>query len=410
MAPLNIIIVGASIAGPAAAIGLARNGHNITLLERSTNGQEVGYAFRITANSDRCLRHLGIDTIAGGACAANTNRIYSSTGTLITETKENTDSEKAAQATSVFASRPALAKQLMDAALATGYVTLRTGAKVTSVDIEQTTVTLAGGETLKADLIIGADGVQSAIRPHIVDSALHHPKPSSVNVVRFMIPTAAARADPLLSTIVTDDAAMFTWAANATRILVYPVEYGNLLNVTMAHPAHLSDSDRKKDSDNSATTSAYNQKASFETVRAIHEGWDPRALRLIDLADRDGFRIWKLMDMDELPTCSRNRTVLVGDACHPVLPTGFSGASMAIEDAVTLGILVHEGVERGELGGLLRLYEEVRNPRVGRVRDEARKRIGGNPSKEEMESYRAFLQDHDAVRYAKEKLREYRGV
>ena len=220
-----------------------------------------------------------------------------------------------------------------------------------------------------------------------------------------MIPTAAARADPLLSSIVTEDAAMFSWSANATRILVYPVEFGTLLNVTMAHPAHLSDSDHKS-SEDSATTSSYNQKASFETVRAIHEGWDPRALRLIDLADRDGFRIWKLVDMDELPTCSKNRTVLVGDACHPVLPSGFSGASMAIEDAVTLGILVHEGVEGGELEGLLRLYEEVRNPRVGRVREEARKRLGGNPPKEEMESYRAFLQDHDAVGYAQEKLKE----
>ncbi len=77
---------------------------------------------------------------------------------------------------------------------------------------------------------------------------------------------------------------------------------------------------------------------------------------------------------------------------------------MAIEDAVTLATFVHKDVEIDQLPGLLKLYEEVRNPRVGRVREAARKRIGGNPPKEEMESYRRFLQEHDAVGYAVERL------
>ena len=220
MAPLEIIVVGASIAGPAVAIGLARNGHHVTMLERSTTGQEVGYAFRITANADRCLRHLGIDTVAGGACAANTNRIYSAQGELVIETKENIDPEKAKQATSVFASRPALAKQLMDAALETGRVELKTGAKVTDVDVDKTSVTLDSGETITADLIIAADGVQSCIRPHITDISKHYPEPSDVNVVRFLIPKARAAEDPLLSSIDKDDVAMFGWADKETRILV----------------------------------------------------------------------------------------------------------------------------------------------------------------------------------------------
>lgn len=37
MAPLNVIIIGAGIAGPAAAIGLSRNGHIVTIYERSTD-------------------------------------------------------------------------------------------------------------------------------------------------------------------------------------------------------------------------------------------------------------------------------------------------------------------------------------------------------------------------------------
>ena len=105
MAPLKIIIVGAGIGGLAAAIGLARNGHQVTIYERSTSTTDIGYAFRITANSDRCLKHLGIDTIAGGAVAANSNRMFNAQGQVTLEWTENKDAEKAKRGTSVFAYR-----------------------------------------------------------------------------------------------------------------------------------------------------------------------------------------------------------------------------------------------------------------------------------------------------------------
>ena len=105
MAPLNIIVVGAGIGGLAAAIGLARNGHHVTVYERLSTATEVGYAFRITANSDRCLKHLGIDTVAGGAVAANSNRMFNAKGEVILYFKENSDKETAKRGASVFAYR-----------------------------------------------------------------------------------------------------------------------------------------------------------------------------------------------------------------------------------------------------------------------------------------------------------------
>ena len=95
MAPLNIIIVGAGIAGPAAAIDLARNGHEVTIYERSTLETETGYAFVITANSDRCLKHLGIDTIAGGSVPLNKGIMMDSQGQIVRERREKEDAERA---------------------------------------------------------------------------------------------------------------------------------------------------------------------------------------------------------------------------------------------------------------------------------------------------------------------------
>lgn len=406
MAPLNIIIVGAGIAGPAAAIGLARNGHHVTIYERSTTGQEVGYAFRITPNSDRCLKHLGIDTVAGGAVAANKSRIFNARGELIREGNENTDKEIAKKATSVFAYRPRLVKQMMDAALSSG-VEIKTGVKVTSVNVENTSLTLDSGETVSADLIIGADGVHSAIRPAIIDSTKYFPKRTAdLNAIRFMLPRSVLQDDPTMSTFVSGDLTMFSWMEGTTGIIVYPVDHGELFNVTLGHPAHLSDKEADKEQD-SATATSYNHKVSFDTVRDVHKGWDPRAIRLLELADPEGFRIWKMMDMDEIPRCSRNHTALIGDACHLVLPHGFSGASMAIEDAITLSEFLERDVERKEFPGLLKLYEDVRKPRVTRVRERARETAEGSGGEGRVE-YMKFLAGHDAVQFAKEKLAEYK--
>ena len=105
MAPLDISIVGAGIGGLVAAIGLVRNGHQVTVYERLSSATEIGYAFRITSNSDRCLKYLGIDTIAGGAVAANSNRMFSAQGQVLFNFTENSDAGKAKRGTSVFAYR-----------------------------------------------------------------------------------------------------------------------------------------------------------------------------------------------------------------------------------------------------------------------------------------------------------------
>ena len=105
MAPLRIAIIGAGIGGPAAAIALARNGHQVTIYERSTKISEVGYAFRITPNSDLCLKFLGVDTIAGGAVAATSGCIMTAEGNVVREFEENTDSEAAKRGASVFSYR-----------------------------------------------------------------------------------------------------------------------------------------------------------------------------------------------------------------------------------------------------------------------------------------------------------------
>ncbi|KAL8724060.1 MAG: hypothetical protein Q9181_007003 [Wetmoreana brouardii] len=401
MPPLKIAIIGAGIGGPAAAIGLARNGHKVTLYDRLTTTTEIGYAFRITPNSDRCLEQLGVDTIAGGAVAANSGRMMDATGQVLVTNIENTDAEKAKLGNSVFAYRPQLHQQLMQVALDSG-VEKKFGVKVESVDVEKTQLVLEDGSTTSADIIIAADGVHSVVRPYIIDTTQHFPTASTGhNAFRFMVSTPAAQKDKLLSSVLSDDARFLSWGGDNRRILVYPVDYGKQLNIICTHPQELSD---KKGSGDEAAAAAYNQQASFETALDIYKDFDPAAQRLFHLADPEGFRIWKLQDMDETPNWSRKHTVLLGDACHPVLPFGFAGASMGIEDAVTLAELLSSDVELEDVEARFKLYEAIRKPRVGRVRERGRLVARGQGSKETVRPYMQWLAEYDAIEIAKEAL------
>jgi salicylate hydroxylase len=400
--PLRIIIVGAGIGGPAAAIDLARNGHDVTIYERSKATSEIGYAFRITPNSDRCLKYLGVDAEAGGACAANVGRMFDMHGKLINLQKENQDKEQSKQATSVFASRPQLNAQLMEVALEKG-VKVKTGKKVESVDIERTEIVLEDGTTVSADLIIAADGVHSIVRPLIIDSKEYFPKASTGhNAFRFMVSKDDLLKDKITSEVVKEDSRMIAWVGNNKRILAYPVDFGKQYNITCTHSEELSDKETVDSTDDADI--AYNQKVSQKAVLGIYQDFDPIAVRLMEMADPDGLRVWKLMDMEETPTWSKNHTVLLGDAAHPVSPFGFSGASMSIEDAVILSTLLPADIDTSDIPSRLKLYEEVRKPRVGRVRQAARVIGRGEEDLEFVAGYMKFLSSYDAVKEAKDEL------
>ncbi|KAL9584758.1 MAG: hypothetical protein Q9212_001923 [Teloschistes hypoglaucus] len=402
MAPLKIAIVGAGIGGPAAAIALARNGHHVTLYDRLQNTSEVGYAFRITPNSDHCLKHLGVDTIAGGAVAANSGRMMNKDGEVVHVTTENTDSKEAKHSASVFAYR--LHQQLMEVALASG-VEKKFGFKIESVDVENTRLVFSDGSTVSVDVIIAADGVHSVVRPHVIDATKHFPSASTGHsAFRFMVAKPICQKDKLLSSIISDDTHFLSWGDDKRRILVYPVNYDKQLNITCTHPKHMSE---KEGAGDDASAVAYNQVASFETALDIYKDFEPAALRLFHLAHPDGLRVWVLQDMDEIPTWSKNRTVLLGDAGHPLLPFGFSGASMAIEDAITLAELLPKGVESGDLEERFKLYEEIRKPRVGVVRDRGRDVARGADSKTTIGPYLQWLANYDALEVTRAALAKH---
>jgi salicylate hydroxylase len=70
---------------------------------------------------------------------------------------------------------------------------------------------------------------------------------------------------------------------------------------------------------------------------------------------------------DEIPIWSNNHPVLLSNAADPVLPFGFSGASISIEDAVVLAIMLPTEVNVDEISNRVKMYEQMRRPHVERM-------------------------------------------
>lgn len=219
-----------------------------------------------------------------------------------------------------------------------------------------------------------------------------------------MLPASTVQSDPELSKLINDDYRMASWSGASKRILVYPVDYGRQYNFVCTHPEDLSDKAMVNQSDDPEKAVNYDYRVSLETALSIYSEFESRARRVFELGDPDGFRFWKLQDLEEVPRWSVNSTVLLGDAAHAVLPFGFSGASMAIEDAIVLGELLPGDVSLGDIPARLATYEETRKPRVNYVRDKSREIGQGLEDPRALGEYFRALAEYNAVEIGKEAL------
>ena len=92
---------------------------------------------------------------------------------------------------------------------------------------------------------------------------------------------------------------------------------------------------------------------------------------------------------------------------HPVLPFGFQGAAMAIEDALTLKTLFPAEIQPQHITDRLKLYETIRKPRIRRVRETSRQIGTKDDVSDIIVDYRRFLFEHDVVAYTEEELQRH---
>jgi salicylate hydroxylase len=242
MAPLDIIIVGAGIAGLSATIALRKQGHNITLLERSSFLQEAGAAIHVSPNCTRLLLRLGLDTKAFGGNSCIGFAQYDGSGTL----KKRVDMGTLLQSfDSPFdlihrADLHDALKQLALDDTGDGPVPeLLLGCRIKSIDTAVGIVSLEDGSTFCGDMIIGADGVHSFCRTRIETSV--KPFPYGKSCYRWLVPRATLLEDPEIAPLIEEEGWFEEFSEGNRRLVMYPCRH----NVAMNVAAFVPDSDVK---------------------------------------------------------------------------------------------------------------------------------------------------------------------
>ncbi|KAJ7206104.1 FAD/NAD-P-binding domain-containing protein [Mycena pura] len=349
---LKVLIIGGGIAGMAAAFCLGKAGHDITVFETVSTVVEVGAGIQIGPNMSRLLMRWGLaDQLKqqGVKPLSLSFRRYC-TGERVGYSFFGAAMEFEHGAPYYHLHRADLHRMLAE--IAAPYMNLRHGSKVVSVDPKVVSVTLASGEIISGDLILGADGVKSTTRRNIFGD-LDDRLPTGDAVYRAIIPTADLMNDPLLESLVLVPE-VTCWMGPGKHVVGYCLRAKKEYNLVLICP----------DNFKSLNSESWTARGDPDEMRALFQGWEPRIEKLVKLIKT--MTTGQLVIRKPLATClaSTKRVALIGDACHPMLPYRAQGSAMATEDAAVLGNLFSRISHKNQIPQLLEAYEEIRMQRT----------------------------------------------
>jgi len=220
---LDIIVVGCGIGGLGAAFCLSQAGHRVTIVESSPVIRGIGAGIQNGPNASRLLRRWGLrehlDQVAVQPEGLSLRRYK--TGELLGFTRWGEATEKEYGAPFYQTHRADLHKLLYD--LVAPHVTIFPDSSVVECnpDPASSSVTLESGKVMKADLIVGADGVKSYIQ-QVVSGKSNPAEPMGDAAYRAIIPASLMKQDPELREFI-DKPQMTVWLAPGRHMVAYPV-------------------------------------------------------------------------------------------------------------------------------------------------------------------------------------------
>ncbi|MFE2062669.1 FAD-dependent monooxygenase [Streptomyces sp. NPDC059467] len=339
--PVNkVLVVGGGITGSVLCLALAQRGVEAELVEISPQWFGVGHGITIQGNALKALRSVGVlDRVLARAVPFDHLRLRRADGGLITELQTpHTGGEDLPSTAGAL--RSDLQDALCDAVYAHG-VTVRLGLSVRELDQSagHVDVTFTDGSTGRYDLVVGADGINSAMRSLIGIEA--KPRPVGMSIFRVVARRPAEM-----------DCAEVYYGGPRYKAGYSPISedqcYAYLL-------------------DENLDASLIGPRASLDLMRERGAGyggtWGKILASLPDDTAVD-YRWIEAVLVDE--DWHRGRTMVIGDAAHACPPLIAQGAAMCMEDAVLLAELVtaDEPVDKA-----LERFMARRLPRVRMVLD-----------------------------------------
>ncbi len=191
MNDVRVLIQGASIAGPALAYWLSRQGAEVTVVEQTSGLRPGGQAVDARGVAKEVIRRMGLESAVRAACTdtAGAHRVDADGNVL--ETQRADDHGGDGYIAEIEILRGDLAEILYDATRDTVEYVFGDRIADLAQDADGVDVTFAGGERRRFDLVIGADGLHSALRSMVFGPRERYVRHLGLVLAYFSVPTSS---------------------------------------------------------------------------------------------------------------------------------------------------------------------------------------------------------------------------
>lgn len=355
---MKALIVGAGIGGLTTALSLHAAGIEAEVIDRVDELRPLGVGINLLPHATAALAGLGLhETLAAQAVATAELVHFDRFGNEIWREPRGVAAGHPWPQYSVHRGR--LQTLLLDAVRdRLGDGSVRTGLRFTTAIQEADRVRAVVHDRhrdtateLVADVLIGADGLHSAVRAHLYPDE----GPPRWNGIRMW--RGVAEAPPFR----TGASMLMAGSNHAAKLVAYPLSPAapGARSVPTNWVAEV------RMSEYAQGTADWTRTGRLDDVLPYYRGWrigglDVGAL----LAASETVLEYPMVDRDPLPRWSFGRITLLGDAAHPMYPVGSNGGSQAILDA---GALAAELARAGDPGAGLAAYERARRESANSV-------------------------------------------
>ena len=348
---LNVGIIGGGVGGLSAGMMLRSIGCEVKIFEKRKKDSAAGVGIQISANGIRALRPFGLEDkiIELADFPLCIDLINGKTGKKLGTIPLGNEAQKLYNAGFFQFLRKDLISLLRKENLSRG-VDIWYENKVLDVhqDLNGVRVTTSKGEYDNFDLIVAADGINSVVRRQVFGNP-------SANFLKQVAYRTVISAQDLPREFASEKTRLFL--GKGKHVVSYPIRKGRLVNLVFCLD-YDSYCDENWDQDSN--------------LKEIREKFSDFSLLKKVFDTNEVVKKWGLFEHNSINRWHKNRVVLLGDACHPILPYLAQGASQAIEDAFELSIRIQKSFKNHDLGKELKNYTTNRAPRVEKVRNASR--------------------------------------